>query len=248
MLRRRQEMISTPKFAAFLTICFVSVSWGIAQDPSTQQFSILERTDLPKEQTLRQEQTAPLARVAQLPNALPQVGSTRRAQPSIQPQSLTNSTSIKPARFELGLTGPDLVKAGELQTFKIQIENQWPSHSHPLELRLGIPPGFQFADSNIQAQIDTKQNLVSWTIDSIPASQSLEIFFRANPIGKGPQLHQLNLIQDGRIVTAKQFETFVLTQQSVVGQSPAQRISQDRRAIAREAMPGNNTPRPIFQR
>ncbi len=198
---------------------------GMQQGSQTQEFSILERTDPRPPSDLAQ--TAPIVRVAQLPQLSSPPTSSRR----VVTRQTNEGTATPPieskARFELKMTGPDLAKSGELQTFKIHIFNRWPSNSFPLDLQLGIPPGFQFADSDIQAKLDSARNVVSWSLDSIPASSSVEINFRSKPIGAGPQLHLVNLIQDHKIHEYEQLETFVLTERSVVKQLPGPDLPQE---------------------
>jgi hypothetical protein len=203
---------------------------SVADQP--QQHSVLKRTGIATETTLSdQSSSRPVARVAQLPQlteslpvarepsvpSQPQLGQTESSRRQFQP--LANQTQLaRPSfeqtdRFQLKLRGADLSKPGQLQTFQVRLDNVWPSRSQPIQIQLGIPPGYQFADSDVPAQFDPNRNLVVWRLDSVSANTGVEINFRAHATGKGPQLYEVQLIQDRTVQSRQQLETFILASQ-----------------------------------
>lgn len=210
------------KLILFLMVCLPQTP----QDPASRvqqiapevgsakvQYSILERNGAAQKPA---NQTGPVE-VAQLPAW--SRSTVRSAVPSAP--NTPAATQMPTAPVELKVYGSDVAHAQELKTFKIRISNHLPTDTHPIELQLGIPPGFKFVDSNIEARYDARQNLASWQLASVPAKRSVEIFYRARATGQGPQLYQAHLIANRSRITTSQHETFILRKDAVATQRPS---------------------------
>ncbi len=154
----------------------------------------------------------PGSRVAQLPDELrfrspnPPRGSAGNR--------VDNSASIvvKPMQKDfvaVALTGPDLVNRGTLQTYTIKVTNSSDVDSAPVEVQLGTPDGIEFADSTIQGLLNRDKNLVTWKFEKVSAQDSIEIHFRTRGRGVGPQLMQLVVVEENKMLRHATHQTFI---------------------------------------
>ena len=118
-------------------------------------------------------------------------------------------------RFHIELTGPDLIEFGKLHKFRIKVSNISPMNSGPVELQLGTPPGIEFVDSSLRGKINDSHQLISWDLESIVPNEPHEIVFRCRGGKAGPQLHQLMIVEDDKIVASESLETFVLKTETI---------------------------------
>lgn len=169
---------------------------------STQQHSILERTDVDKpSETIRH--------IAKLPRTSTPSSSIRTSLTSspVQQSSLPVQELAQP--IELQIIGAELFESGQLQTFTIRIKNNAAYQSAPAEVRLGVPPGYRFQDSSIKARFDARRNVAAWQLAELKPNQEVEVQFRSVAIGQGPQLFQVSLLRDQTIRSIQQLETFI---------------------------------------
>lgn len=174
------------------------------------QYSILVRTDEP---SVANQSSDTITRVAKLPHR----DSKRPVRTSLTQAPESQAPASGQADWEqpiqLQITGAELYEAGQLQTFKIKIKNRSRYNLELAEIRVGIPPGYRFQDSDVLAQFDSSRNVAAWKLDTLGPNDELKIHFRAVAVGQGPQLYQVSLVQQQRIQLIQNLQTFIVDSQ-----------------------------------